>query len=98
MRYVTFFTLICVLLCSQFLPAQAPDTLWTRLYGNGVGYSVIETSDSGYVIVGYTAYGWLLWGGGGGDGKGIVDREGEGLRNRLSGAGDLDREVARASR
>jgi hypothetical protein len=64
MRYVTFFTL---LLLVQFLPAQAPDTMWTRLYGDGVGYCVIETSDSGYVIVGYTKYGWWPGQEGGGD-------------------------------
>ncbi len=43
--------------------AQAPDTLWTRTYG-GPGdeqaYDVIETSDGGYLIVGYTmSYGAL---------------------------------------
>ena len=57
MRYVTFFTLICVLLSVQFLPAQAPDTLWTKTYG-GSGYergaSIQETSDSGYIVAGET--------------------------------------------
>jgi len=56
MRYVTLFTLICVLLSVQFLPAQAPDTLWTRTYGEGIGYCVIETSDSSLVIVGCSVY------------------------------------------
>jgi len=56
MRYVTFFTFVCVLLTIQFLPAQAPDTLWTRTYGDGVGNCVIETSDSGYVIVGQSSW------------------------------------------
>jgi hypothetical protein len=33
------------------------DTLWTRTYGGGrydEGYSVLQTSDSGYIIAGYT--------------------------------------------
>jgi len=37
--------------------AQAPDTLWTRIYGGtnwDYGYSVQQTSDGGYVIVGTT--------------------------------------------
>jgi len=56
MRYVTFLTVICVLLSFQFLPAQAPELLWSREYGDGVGYCVIETFDSCYVIVGYSDY------------------------------------------
>jgi hypothetical protein len=37
--------------------AQTPDTLWTRTYGSGFddrGWSVQVTSDSGYIIGGYT--------------------------------------------
>jgi len=37
--------------------AQAPDTLWTRTYGGDredIGYSVQETADGGYIIVGST--------------------------------------------
>jgi hypothetical protein len=36
---------------------QAPDTLWTRTYGGpywDIGYSVIQTSDGGYIIAGST--------------------------------------------
>jgi hypothetical protein len=52
MRYITIFTLLCLLITFQFLPAQAPDTLWTKTFGVGFGNCVIETSDSGYVLVG----------------------------------------------
>jgi nicotinamide riboside kinase len=40
--------------------AQAPDTLWTKTYGwpnslnEDVGYTVLQTTDGGYVVVGYT--------------------------------------------
>jgi len=57
MRYVTFITLIFVLLSYQFLPAQAPDTLWTKTYGSGIGRCIIETTDNCYVVVGNT-YWW----------------------------------------
>jgi hypothetical protein len=46
-----------VLLVFSFLFAQSPDTLWTRTYGGSnveYGFSVCETTDSGYVFVGRT--------------------------------------------
>jgi hypothetical protein len=52
-RYITFLTLVCVLLTIQFLPAQAPDTLWTKTYWHGEGRCVIETSDGGYVVASF---------------------------------------------
>jgi len=44
--------IIIILFVGTTLFAQAPDKLWTRTYGAGVGNCVIETSDSGYVAVG----------------------------------------------
>ena len=55
MRYVTFFTLLIIILTFQFLPAQAPNTLWTIMFGgigNEYGSSVQQTIDGGYIVVG----------------------------------------------
>jgi hypothetical protein len=41
-----------ILLWVNTLGQNAPDTLWTKTYDDGVGYCMIETSDSGYVAVG----------------------------------------------
>jgi len=49
--------LITVFLCVTPLFSQAPDTLWTRVYGGAHDdciYDVLETSDSEYVAVGWT--------------------------------------------
>ena len=57
MKFLTLITLLSLLLTIQFLPAQAPDTLWTRTYGgsgNDAGNAIQRTSDGGYIIVGYT--------------------------------------------
>ena len=55
------FSLAPFLLCTiavLSLYAQAPDTLWTRTYGGSdwdEGYSILETSDGSYVVLGGTA-------------------------------------------
>lgn len=48
-------TIIVILLNSILLFAQAPDTLWTKTYDysfQDIGYSVQQTSDGGYIMVG----------------------------------------------
>jgi hypothetical protein len=51
----------CIVLVISFVAmatyAQAPDTLWTRTYGgaeNDGASSILQTSDGGYIIAGYT--------------------------------------------
>jgi hypothetical protein len=51
----------CIVLVVSFVAmamyAQAPDTLWTRTYGGtGDDYasSILQTSDGGYIVAGYT--------------------------------------------
>lgn len=54
---ILFLELMIILLCVTHLFAQAPDTLWTRTYGgehDDCAYSVRETSDGGFIVVGWT--------------------------------------------
>lgn len=65
-----FLTLYFMILLNASLFAQAPDTLWTKTYGGSgsdYGFSVQQTLDGGYIIVGWTdSYGageidiWLI--------------------------------------
>ena len=50
-------SLLITVLVMAFGYAQAPDTLWTKTHGgssNDGGNSIKQTSDSGYIIAGYT--------------------------------------------
>ena len=56
-RKVTILILVMVLLLPSVLFADI-DTLWTKAYDvdNGVGYSLVEVADGGYLIIGYHDY------------------------------------------
>ncbi len=59
-----FINLTFLLLTSTFVSAGAPDTLWTRTYGyayDDAGYDVKQTSDGGYILVGYATFWWGLY-------------------------------------
>jgi TolB-like protein len=52
-----FLPLMITFLFTTYLFAQAPDTLWTRVYGgehDDCAYSVQETSDGSYIVTGWT--------------------------------------------
>lgn len=54
---ICIFTIIVYFLFAATAQGQAPDTLWTRTFGGSEddgGRSVIQTSDGGYIITGFT--------------------------------------------
>jgi hypothetical protein len=82
------------LLCTVgalLLHSQVPDTLWTKTYGgtgHDYGYSVIQTHDSHYLLVGYTS----SFGAGGEDYYLIkADLNGDTLWTRTYGGQSYDR-------
>lgn len=55
--YCGKFTVFYITVCISSLYAQAPDTLWTKTYGgidSDCGYSIQQTNDGNYIIVGFT--------------------------------------------
>ncbi|HEX7320669.1 MAG TPA: hypothetical protein VF399_10000 [bacterium] len=57
MKTYNILKLIVGMLLPLILPAQAPDTLWTRIYNKSdwdEGYSIKQANDGGYVVCGET--------------------------------------------
>ena len=62
MKYCCRIVILLCSICSHAL-AQDPDTLWTKTYGDWTsdeGFSVKETSDSGFIVVGQMHHGLYL--------------------------------------
>ena len=54
---ISYLIFLSVISLYSLLFAGAPDTLWTRTYGGALedrGYSVQQTNDGGFIIVGTT--------------------------------------------
>ena len=57
LRCKVFFLLVAVIVSARALPGEVPDTIWTRFHGgrnDDLGFSIVPTSDGGYVITGKT--------------------------------------------
>ena len=55
MKFLIFSAILFSIWLSQIVLSQAPDTLWTRTFGDSlfsVGNSVQQTTDGGYIITG----------------------------------------------
>jgi uncharacterized delta-60 repeat protein len=57
MKYLPLLIFLCSLITFQFLPAQAPDTSWTNVFGGDdtdEAFDIEQTTDGNYIIVGRT--------------------------------------------
>ncbi|MHA2277642.1 MAG: hypothetical protein ACXAC2_17820, partial [Candidatus Kariarchaeaceae archaeon] len=79
MLIIVFF--IVILFTTISFAQYVPDTLWTKTFGVGLGYSVQQTTDEGYIITGCTEGDvWLI----------KTDESGDTLWTKTFGGGDED--------
>ena len=64
MKYIILFFILFFISFTPFISSQAPDTLWTKVYGGierDFGYAVQLTMDGGYIISGEKGNPKQLW-------------------------------------